>query len=64
MPDLVVMSEAYLRGVLLPGLPVYLHGNGAREDYPDLPSLAHPVWLAQPHLHLGDVEAGEDTEHF
>ena len=60
--DLVVMIESDVCWVLLPGLPVNLHRNRLRQDNPDLPGLAHPVGLTQADLHLGDVEAGEDTE--
>ena len=49
--------------MLLPWLPIYLHGNGPGQLDLHLPGLSHPVWLAQPNLHLRDVEAGEDAEH-
>ena len=62
--DLLVVGEGYLGRMLLPRLPVNLHGNRVLKHDPDLPGLTHPVGLPQPDLHLADVEAGEDTEHF
>ena len=58
-----MVCERDLGWVLLPRLPVYLHGHGVPQHQPHLPGLAHAVRLPQPHLHLRDVETGEDTEH-
>ena len=60
--DLVVMCESDVGRVLFPRLPVYLHGDGVGQDELHLRSLADPVGFTQPHLHLGNVETGEDTK--
>ena len=60
---LSVVLEGDLCWVLLPRLPIYLHGHRACQLDLDLPGLADPVRLAQPHLHLGNVETGVNTEH-
>ena len=45
-----MMSEANLCGVLLPRLPVYLHGRRVQQSDLDLGGLAHAVGLAQTNL--------------
>ena len=49
-PHLALVGEVDLGGVLLPGLPVDLHGGRVQQEDLDLHGLAHPVRLAQPHL--------------
>ena len=46
--------------VLLPGLPVGLHGSAPTQNDLNLVSLTHPERLRETNLHLGNMKAEKE----